>query len=600
MLEVLAGAALRSLFLAAAVGTGLWLRRTYNPRVSLAAWTLVLAASLAMPVAIRLASDVVPYGIIAVGQLPLAPESLSEIDASFVTSRVEPDVPDAQPMVRLPWRELALFVYFAVFGALMLRLLAGLSLSWRITRAATPIRENWACGFDVRASRRIDGPATFGSVILLPGDHAAWTPARRLAVLAHEGAHVERRDFAIQLAACVNRTVFWFNPFSWWLQRHLSDLAEAASDDAAIAALNDRFGYAEILLAIAGRVSRVPSTVPMARHAAVASRIERILSETPPAAEMNWRGRAMLAGSIVPLAVFLSLLTILPAPPPPEPTLSAGAPALVEIAAGDAVAEGATQPDPSRLPADAAVAPRQPAATQTIAAPIVPPDPTPRTEVASLTPPAFTSAPPPRSAAAVREAPRAAPRPMPVSTLTGPPSRTMRQANRTANKQGAVDQSPRPVAIGAVAAPSSSTKGPEPAIGVTSADSQSPLFKSVVNETCMGTYSGVVEGMGTHSGVMEGAIPDHVRLYPILAHFYRGPGDAPWVSFHFAAQKAADLPVTIRGSEIKFTGAHGAIYTLLPSRNMLLPPRYHRLTGSTEHPPGGTIDFACREPNHPL
>ena len=148
-------------------------------------------------------------------------------------------------------------LYLAVFSGLLLRLLSGLLLSWRIVRGATPICEDWAGGFDVRASPRIDAPATFGSVILLPGDHAAWTPARRLAVLAHEGAHVARRDFAIQLAAGVNRAVFWFNPFSWWLQRRLSDLAEAASDDAAIACLDDRFGYAEILLEIAGRVTQI-------------------------------------------------------------------------------------------------------------------------------------------------------------------------------------------------------------------------------------------------------------------------------------------------------------------------------------------------------
>jgi beta-lactamase regulating signal transducer with metallopeptidase domain len=79
-------------------------------------------------------------------------------------------------------------------------------------------------------------------VILLPADYTAWTTAKRLAVPTHEGAHVARRDSAIQLAAAVNHMVFWFNPFALWLQRHLSDLAEAASDDAAIAGLGDRVG----------------------------------------------------------------------------------------------------------------------------------------------------------------------------------------------------------------------------------------------------------------------------------------------------------------------------------------------------------------------
>ena len=66
MLTLLAGAALRSLFLAAAVGAGLRLRRIHNPLVALAAWTLVLATSLLMPVAMRLTSIALPNGIIRV------------------------------------------------------------------------------------------------------------------------------------------------------------------------------------------------------------------------------------------------------------------------------------------------------------------------------------------------------------------------------------------------------------------------------------------------------------------------------------------------------------------------------------------------------
>jgi hypothetical protein len=90
------------------------------------------------------------------------------------------------------------------------------------------------------------------------------------------------------------------------------------------------------------------------------------------------------------------------------------------------------------------------------------------------------------------------------------------------------------------------------------------------------------------------------RFYPIQAHFWRGHDDAPWVTFNFATQQPADLPVTIKGSEIKFTSARGEIYTLSPSPNALLPPRFHHLTGSSERPPGGTIDLACAASTRPL
>ena len=138
MLELLAGAALRSLFLAAAVGTGLRLRRSYNPHVSLAAWTLVLAASLLMPVAMQLTPIALPHGVIpleivpAAITVPIGQQSFAlEIDpagleTAAVPSRTEPDAPPTASLAaEMRWGEIASFLYLAVFSVLMMRLLAG-------------------------------------------------------------------------------------------------------------------------------------------------------------------------------------------------------------------------------------------------------------------------------------------------------------------------------------------------------------------------------------------------------------------------------------------------------------------------------------------
>jgi hypothetical protein len=601
MLALLAGAALRSLFLAAAVGIGLRLRRMFNPLVALAAWTFVLATSLLMPVAMRLTSIALPNGIIPNDLVP---------DDVFLLARL----PLASEATEATGRTEVWLVYLAVFGALMLRLLSGLALSWRITRAATPIREAWVEGFDVRASRRVDAPATVGSVILLPADYAAWTLARRLAVLAHEGAHVERRDFAIQLAASVNRAVFWFNPFSWWLRRHLADLAEAASDDAAIARLNDRFAYAEILLEIAGRVPALPSSVSMGGQAAVASRIKRILAETPPPADMSRHGRVLLAAGIVPLAALLCLLVVPPMPPAPAP-LAAQPSDAVELASAQPASAQATAAEPasaepasaevasvqptSALPsaaepasaqpasietasgADDAVEAKQPAAPAIAAEAIASPPPTlaPRTEAESPPPSVAVAAmPPPPSQAAARTPPR---RPPPATTknaLNVPPARAMRQPSRTTGNQAVSDQAVAPVAVNAVAAHSNAATEP----ATTTEDGQSPVFKRVVDETCSGIY--VYMGGGA------------ARLNPVQAHFYRGPDDTPWVALYVAPRMLDKLPVTISGSEIKFTSTGGMNYTLSLSDNMMLPARYHRLTGSARQLYDGTVDVACGAP----
>ncbi|WP_158923565.1 M56 family metallopeptidase [Acidisphaera sp. S103] len=311
MLEMLVGAAVRSLLLAAVVGLGLKLCRTRNPHVLLAAWTLVLGASLLMPAATRLAAAALPgiaFPMPRIAPILAAPQPEAQaavVQPNRYVVSVDTIAPASQHAAASPAaaRGLVVLLYAVVSAMLILRLIVGLALSWRIMRSAAPVRESWTGRHDVRASPRVAAPATFGAVILLPGDHTTWSPAKRSAVLAHEGAHVARRDFAVQIAASVNRAIFWFNPLSWWLQRHLSVLAEAASDDAAIVGLDDRIGYAEILLDVSTRGQRLPGAVAMARPATVGTRIERILSETTATMGISRRSRLLIAASILPLAV---------------------------------------------------------------------------------------------------------------------------------------------------------------------------------------------------------------------------------------------------------------------------------------------------------
>ncbi len=49
-------------------------------------------------------------------------------------------------------------------------------------------------------------------VIVLPITCNRWHPDMLAAIIAHEGAHVRRRDALISLAARLNRAIFWFQP----------------------------------------------------------------------------------------------------------------------------------------------------------------------------------------------------------------------------------------------------------------------------------------------------------------------------------------------------------------------------------------------------
>jgi beta-lactamase regulating signal transducer with metallopeptidase domain len=313
MLALLATAALRSLLLAVLVWLGLRLLRVRHPRLQLMAWTSVLAAALAMPALQHVSPLTVPAPFpTAFSVSYFAPIAATEAPPQASTApRLATDVVAAQRMpapAALPWRDGLTMAYVAVAWVLLLRLLFGLFLAWRLLRGATPIEAPWADGGKVRLSAAIRAPVTIGNSVLLPTDCIDWPAATGRAVLAHERAHVARGDFVVQVLSQLHRALFWFSPLSWWLHHRLVTLAELASDDDAIAALGDRPDYAEILLEIArhpGPVLRdgMPVGVAMARPATVGSRIERILSDTAVPVPVSRRRLAGFAAAIVPLAL---------------------------------------------------------------------------------------------------------------------------------------------------------------------------------------------------------------------------------------------------------------------------------------------------------
>jgi len=77
-------------------------------------------------------------------------------------------------------------------------------------------------------SELIAVPLTVGWLrpkILLPLKWRELDREKLDAVLAHEGAHVRRRDGLVAALAGINRCIFWFHPLAWWLERRLRFLA---------------------------------------------------------------------------------------------------------------------------------------------------------------------------------------------------------------------------------------------------------------------------------------------------------------------------------------------------------------------------------------
>jgi len=302
----------RSLGLACVTWLALRVLRVKSASVKHAAWTVVTAVML-LQVVVSPVLPPVPLRVLA--PIPDAGPTVSP-QLAFPPVRIQ--APDShQRHLAFTWRQAVVGVYAVVAFALLVQLVLGYTFARRLVRKSRPL--DWP---RVRESESISVPMTVGQIsptILLPMCWREWDSAKLQAVLAHEGAHIRRADWAIGVMARVNCCVFWFHPLAWWLKKELALLAEYACDDLVLTQTGDRRQYARALLEIAyamksahGRLLR--DAVPMAKETNVKKRMEQILDDRrtiPPA--FGRRGWVALLMCSVPVGYFASAVQLAPA-----------------------------------------------------------------------------------------------------------------------------------------------------------------------------------------------------------------------------------------------------------------------------------------------
>jgi TonB family protein len=108
----------------------------------------------------------------------------------------------------------------------------------------------------LRTSKRIDGPAVVGRcTVLFPHGFIGQASQPELkAALAHELAHIRRRDFYKNLGYNLFALPLLWHPGSWLLRRGIDESREMVCDQIAAEAVGTTTDYARTLLRIAGRM----------------------------------------------------------------------------------------------------------------------------------------------------------------------------------------------------------------------------------------------------------------------------------------------------------------------------------------------------------
>ncbi len=259
------------------------------------------------------------------------------------------------------WSTLVTAIYLAVSLALLARFVVGFILARRLVRSSQSIQDPRVAAKvsscarisqlsfvpQVCESALIAVPVTIGafrSSIVLPSAWHEWDDEKLDAVIAHEMSHVARGDALTQRVSLLHRAIFWFSPLAWWLNRHLADLAEQASDEAALSCGVDRTQYARTLLGFFEALHVTPGRVwwhgvAMANAGQAEKRLERIL---------GWKGAVTmgLKKSVVVIIIALAIPVVylaasahpislkqdaheaMPQVPPPAPRASLATPAV--------------------------------------------------------------------------------------------------------------------------------------------------------------------------------------------------------------------------------------------------------------------------------
>jgi len=150
-------------------------------------------------------------------------------------------------------------------------------------------------------------------VIWLPLSFMTRTPAAQLeALLAHELAHIARKDWLWNGLQCVIESLLFFHPAMWWLSKRIRQEREHACDDLAVAACGDAIALAEALASLECDRHSSPFSNPRlilaANGGSLMQRVTRLLSGPP--SRGRWGALAILGALTISSVVVITQVGI--------------------------------------------------------------------------------------------------------------------------------------------------------------------------------------------------------------------------------------------------------------------------------------------------
>lgn len=216
-------------------------------------------------------------------------------------------------------------VWLLGFVFFMFRLVTGL---WQVHKLQTQqirrVEEQWQAKIDVLSERLglkkvihllesalIRSPMSIGwikPVILFPvGLINRLSPGEVEAILAHELAHIARRDWIFNLVQAFIEALFYYHPAVWWVSAVIRSERENCCDDAALTATGNPLIFAKALVQVQELATPAPRLAlgiggSSRRRPLLLERVRRILNQP--------QQKSQVMEKLTATAILLALLMI--------------------------------------------------------------------------------------------------------------------------------------------------------------------------------------------------------------------------------------------------------------------------------------------------
>ena len=167
--------------------------------------------------------------------------------------------------------------------------------------------------FHVFSSQAVTAPTVIGwlrPVILFPvASLAGLAPEQLEAMLAHELAHIRRRDYLVNALQIVIETLLFYHPAVWWVSRCIRRERELCCDDIAVTVTGSPLIYAKALYLLEEQRALAPQLTLGGNGGQLTMRIKRLLTGRQSAAGSYGGTMWLLTAALLFLAAALAVST---------------------------------------------------------------------------------------------------------------------------------------------------------------------------------------------------------------------------------------------------------------------------------------------------